>query len=181
MSCKHTGNAEKFYLTAVNFYAKEDLDSSLLYLEKSLKQDKSFYQAMFLEAKVYFMKGDYEKSYSITKKLIKTYPQFTDARLWNIRNLIYLEQYENAEKSIISEISFNNTDWRVYYLYSLLYSKQEQIDLELTMLNRSELALQDSRKVYQELFAIWDMLDVKDKAASYRLKKAILEKDFKEE
>lgn len=180
-SCKNTDNAEKFYLAAVNSYAKQDFESTTFYCEKALSQDKSFYQASFLQSKVFFMQKDYERANSITKKLIKKYPQYTDARLWNIRNLIFLEDYGEAEKLLISELSFNNSDWRAYYLYSVLYSKQNKIDLQLAMLNRSELALTDSMKVYHELFTIWDTLEVKDKAASYKLKSAILEKNVSNE
>lgn len=180
-SCKNTGNAEKFYLAAVNSYAKQDLESASFYCEKALSQDRSFYQADFLQAKVFFMKKDYEKSYSITKKLIKKYPQYTDARIWNIRSLILLDKLEDAEKLLITELSFNNSDWRTYYLYSVLYAKQNKIDLQLAMLNRSELALTDSMKVYHELFTIWDVLEVKDKAASYKMKSAILENNISKE
>ncbi|MBQ0003807.1 MAG: hypothetical protein KBT21_09760 [Treponema sp.] len=180
-SCKNTGNAEKFYLAAVNSYAKQDLESASFYCEKALSQDRSFYQADFLQAKVFFMKKNYEESYSITKKLIKKYPQYTDARIWNIRSLILLDKLEDAEKLLITELSFNNSDWRTYYLYSVLYAKQNKIDLQLAMLNRSELALTDSMKVYHELFTIWDVLEVKDKAASYKMKSAILENNISKE
>lgn len=180
-SCKNTDNAEKLYLAAVNAYAKKDFSSSILYCDKALSQDKSFYQASFLKARTLYMQKDYELSYSITKKLAKKYPQYTDARLWNIRNLIYLEKNEEAEKLLTSELTFNNSDWRVYYLYSVLYSKQNKIDLQLAMLNRSELALTDSSKVYHELFRIWDVLEMKDKAASYKMKSAILEKNVSKE
>lgn len=180
-SCKNSDNAEKFYLAAVNAYAKQDFSSCSLYCDKALSQDKAFYQASFLKARVLFMQNDYEHSYSITKKLIKKYPQYTDARLWNIRNLIYLEKNEEAEAFLTSELTFNNSDWRVYYLYSVLYAKQNKIDLQLAMLNRSELALTDSMKVYHELFKIWDILEMKDKAASYKLKSAILEKNVSKE
>ena len=71
-------------------------------------------------------------------------------------------------------MSFNQTDWRIFYLYSLLEERQGNIDKKIVMLNRAEMVLADSVKVYLELSDIWNMLDLQSRASLYNEKANIL-------
>ena len=177
ISCKNNATAEKFYLSAVDSYAKHDFENALVFLKQAKKQDSSLYQAYFLEGKILFFQNDYEAAAKVFKKLAKKYPEYTDSRLFLIRCDIFLGNLLEAEKKLNKELSFNSTDWRIFYLYSLLYGKQNQLDKQLMMLNRTELAIKDTKKVYDNLAFLWDELGVRDKAVNYKVKSNILIKE----
>ena len=60
---------------------------------------------------------------------------------------------------------------------AMLYGKQNQLDKQLMMLNRTELAIKDTKKVYDNLAFLWDELGVRDKAVNYKVKSNILIKE----
>jgi tetratricopeptide (TPR) repeat protein len=173
-SCKNTGAAEKLYLSAVESYAEHDLNTAYIFVKQAQKVDNSFYQAEFLEAKILFLQEKFSESAKICKKLCRKFPEYTDARLFLIRCNIFLGKIEESENALEKETSFNSTDWRVFYLYSLLYGKQNKIDTQLIMLNRAELALFDTKKVYENLASLWDEMGVRDKVVNYKLKSRVL-------
>lgn len=177
VSCKNNATAEKFYLSAVDSYAEHDFENALVFLKQAKKQDSSLYQAQYLEGKILFFQNKYEDAAKIFEKLVKKYPQYTDSRLFLIRCNIFLGNLSEAEKNLNQELSFNSTDWRIFYLYSMLYGKQNQLDKQLMMLNRTELAIKDTKKVYDNLAFLWDELGVRDKAVNYKVKSNILIKE----
>lgn len=177
VSCKNNTTAEKFYLSAVDSYAEHDFENALVFLKQAKKQDSSLYQAQYLEGKILFFQNKYEDAAKIFEKLVKKYPQYTDSRLFLIRCNIFLGNLSEAEKKLNQELSFNSTDWRIFYLYSMLYGKQNQLDKQLMMLNRTELAIKDTKKVYDNLAFLWDELGVRDKAVNYKVKSNILIKE----
>ena len=177
VSCKNNATAEKFYLSAVDSYAEHDFENALVFLKQAKKQDSSLYQAQYLEGKILFFQNKYEDAVKIFEKLVKKYPQYTDSRLFLIRCNIFLGNLSEAEKKLNQELSFNSTDWRIFYLYSMLYGKQNQLDKQLMMLNRTELAIKDTKKVYDNLAFLWDELGVRDKAVNYKVKSNILIKE----
>ena len=177
VSCKNNATAEKFYLSAVDSYAEHDFENALVFLKQAKKQDSSLYQAQYLEGKILFFQNKYEDAAKIFEKLVKKYPQYTDSRLFLIRCNIFLGNLSEAEKKLNQELSFNSTDWRILYLYSMLYGKQNQLDKQLMMLNRTELAIKDTKKVYDNLAFLWDELGVRDKAVNYKVKSNILIKE----
>lgn len=164
-------------MAALDCYTKHDLESAALYLKQAKKQDSSFYQALFLEGKILFFQNNYEESRKIFKKLVKKYPQYTDARLFLVRCDVFIGNYSEAEELLDKELTFNSTDWRLFYLYALLYGKQNELDKQLMMLNRAELAMKDSKKIYDNLAFLWDELGVRDKSLNYKVKSNILMKD----
>ena len=177
VSCKNNATAEKFYLSAVDSYAEHDFENALVFLKQAKKQDSSLYQAQYLEGKILFFQNKYENAAKIFEKLVKKYPQYTYSRLFLIRCNIFLGNLSEAEKNLNQELSFNSTDWRIFYLYSMLYGKQNQLDKQLMMLNRTELAIKDTKKVYDNLAFLWDELGVRDKAVNYKVKSNILIKE----
>lgn len=177
VSCKNNATAEKFYLSAVDSYAEHDFENALVFLKQAKKQNSSLYQVQYLEGKILFFQNKYEDAAKIFEKLVKKYPQYTDSRLFLIRCNIFLGNLSEAEKNLNQELSFNSTDWRIFYLYSMLYGKQNQLDKQLMMLNRTELAIKDTKKVYDNLAFLWDELGVRDKAVNYKVKSNILIKE----
>lgn len=164
----------KFYLTALGNYQNQKYDESLEYLALIHKYDPNFFQASFLEGKVLFFTGDIDKAQNMFKNLFKKYPEFIEAKIWYIRTLIIKGDYVIARDLLEKEMSFNQTDWRIFYLYSLLEERQGNIDKKIVMLNRAEMVLADSVKVYLELSDIWNMLDLQSRASLYNEKANIL-------
>lgn len=120
-----------------------------------------------------------EKSFLILKKLIKKYPEYTDARIWFIRVLLAQSKYDEAEKYLIKELSFNSGDSRVFYQYGNLCSKLNRMDERLSMYRKAEELLCENSKIYLELADVWLSLGLKDRALD-ELDKAELLSDDKQ-
>ena len=176
-SCKDKiskAEATKLYLTALDNYSQQKYDEAYAYLVMLKKYDSKFYQADLLSGKIQFFQNDFLNALLTFKKLTKKYPQFIEARIWYIRTLIIAEQFDLAKEILEAELSFNQTDWRIFYLYSLLEEKQGNIDKKIIMLNRAEMALSDSAKVYIELREIWNLFDIKERSNEYSEKAKII-------
>lgn len=172
VSCKDTHCAESFYEQALECYAGQKFQECLENIKLCLKSSPDFYQAQFLKAKLLFFMNQNEDSLRIFNKLIKKYPGFTEARIWRIRLLIALAQYDRAEEKIIEELNFNGSDWRVFYQYALLAEKQGLLDKKIAMCSRAEKFLSEGSKVYVESADLWLKLGLKNRALEY-LDKAI--------
>lgn len=176
-SCKEKLSSEetlKLYLSAVECYTNQEYDQALVYLNLIKQNDSDFYQADFLIGKVLFFKNDLINAEQLFLKLQKKYPEYIEARIWYIRTLIISRQFDKAESELEKQLSFNQTDWRLFYLYSLLEDIRGNMDKKIVMLKRAELAMSDSAKVYMELATVWNLLDVMDKSEDYLLKAKII-------
>lgn len=176
-SCKDKiskAEATKLYLSALDSYSNQKYDEASAYLVMLKKHDSKFYQADLLAGKIQFFQNDFLNALVTFKKLTKKYPQYVEARIWYIRTLIIAGQFELAKTLLETELSFNQTDWRIFYLYSLLEEKQGNIDKKIVMLNRAEMALSDSAKVYLELGEIWNLLDIQERSNEYNEKAKII-------
>ena len=121
-----------------------------------------------------FFQGQLDNALSVFQKITKKNPEHIESRIWHIRTLILLDKFEKAEELLEKELTFNQTDWRIYYLYSLLEERQGNMDQKILMLNRAEMVLTDSSKVYLELSNIWEILELQEKAYKYREKANIV-------
>lgn len=177
-SCREdeSGKVEKLYLGAVDEYTKCEFDNAIKYIDMALKHDSGFYQALFLKSKILFMQDNIEESKKIAARLVRKYPEYTEARIWYIRTLIYSDNIDEAEKALDEELSFNFTDWRVFYLYAILEGKKGNLDNQLVLLNKAEMCLEDSAKVYGYLADIWDTLGVEEKVIDYSFKEVAITK-----
>ncbi len=163
-SCSKKNDAEVSYVKAVEAYSKKDFTAALNFADLTLKSDSSFYQAKLLKAKIFYFENSLEESFLILEKLIKKYPEYTDARIWFIRILIAQAKYNEAEKYLIKELSFNSGDCRVFYQYGNLCAKQNRLDECLSMYRKAEKLLRENSKVYLELADVWLALGLKDRA-----------------
>lgn len=164
----------KLYLSALDSYSNQNFQEALSYLEIIKKYDSKFYQATFLEGKILFFQGKLDNALSVFQKITKKNPEHIESRIWHIRTLILLDKLEKAEELLEKELTFNQTDWRIYYLYSLLEDRQGNMDQKILMLNRAEMVLSDSAKVYLELSNIWEILELQEKAHKYSEKANII-------
>jgi len=149
-------------------------------LEGIKKSGVKNFQADFLEAKICFFTGDFLQGQKMLSVLTKNHPEFTEARLWEIRCCLMCEDLERAEELLKKEIVINPTDWRGFYLYSLLFQKKGSLDEELVMLKNAEISLEDSAKVYASMAKVWGVLGMQGREESY-FKKAMLIGNFDEE
>jgi tetratricopeptide (TPR) repeat protein len=163
--------AEKIYLAAVEAYTEQQYGPALEFIHEARRVDKDFYQVDFLEAKIIFFQGNEDEAERLFLRLIKKYPSYTEARIWYIRCLIISGQNGKALSKLEEELSFNNTDWRVYYLYALLGQKTNNYEQRLSMNRKAETALTESAKVYMDLALIWQALGMNSRAGDY-LRKA---------
>ena len=154
----------KKYIYAIESYTKQDFVNAMKFANLTIKSDSSFYQAHLLKAKIFYFDDLLDKSESILRKLVKKYPEYTDARIWYIRVLIAQKKYNEAEKYLIKELSFNSGDCRVFYQYGILCGELNRLDEQLSMYRKTENLLKDNSKVYIELANIWLLLDMPERA-----------------
>ncbi len=155
------------YVQASDAYAERNLDKAYTLALQACKNKPDFFQAQLLQAKVLYFQDKNSEAEKCLKKLLKKHPEFTEARLYLVRTLIQMESYGQAKSLLDTELSFNQTDWRFFYLYALLSEKQESLDMRLAMQKRAEQSLEDSSKVYTDLAFIWLKLEMRDKALDY--------------
>lgn len=163
-SCSKKEEAEADYVRAVEAYSKLDFDIALECIDTAKRKDSSLYQADFLKAKILYFKDSLNESNLLLKKIIKKYPEYTDARIWYIRVLIAQEKYDEAEDFLIRELSFNSGDCRVFYQYGNLCDKMNRLDERLSMYRKAEALLSDNSKIYLELADIWLILGMRERA-----------------
>ncbi len=163
-SCRSRFEAERIYVKATDFYARQELEKAMECVEKALKIDSSFYQAALLKAKLLYFNDDYNAAEKVLKKLVKRYPQFEEARIWRIRVYIAQKKFHDAENFLKEEMSFNQNDWRIFYLYSVLADKTGQMDKRLSMCKKAVEVLCDTEKVYVEMADLWLVLGMREHA-----------------
>jgi tetratricopeptide (TPR) repeat protein len=158
--------AERAYLAAAEAYAEERFGEALEYAGESLKIDPDFYQARLLEGKILFFQDRPEKAAELFAALSAKHPEYTEARLWNLRCMVLSgKDPEEVQAALDRELSFNPSDWRVLYLYALLAGGRGDWEKRLSMGRRAESALSDSAKVYLDMALSWHSLGLKDRAA----------------
>ena len=170
--------AEGAYIAATEAYSQEHYAEALEYLRESLRLDPDFYQARLLEGKVLFFQNRMSEAAKLFAKLAAAYPEYTEARLWNLRCLVIAAsppsagssagsagaRVEAAREALDRELSFNPTDWRVLSLYVLLAGNTGDWERRLSMGRRAEAALSDSAKVYLDMALSWYSLGLEDRA-----------------
>ncbi|MDR0443080.1 MAG: hypothetical protein LBH44_06720 [Treponema sp.] len=169
-----SGESEKVYIAAVEAYSEQDYSAAMRYIDTALALDRNFFQAMFLKGRILFFTGRMADAEKLFNGLIKKHPEYTEARIWHIRCLILNEKYGEAEKIIERELSFNTTDWRVYYLYALLGQKTENHVMRISMNRKAETALVDSAKVYLDLALTYQTFGEINTAIGYLDKASIV-------
>jgi tetratricopeptide (TPR) repeat protein len=159
--------AGKVYVAAVDAYAEEQYADSLELTRRALKLDRNFYQASFLEGRNLFFSEKMDEAEKIFSKLVSRYPAYTEARIWYIRCLILKGDLKTAQNLLDKELSYNQTDWRIYNLYSLLAQQTNNYEERLAMNRRAETILTGSARVYLDMALVWYTLGLNDRAQGY--------------
>ena len=148
----------ELYLSGLEAYSEKDFSTAEKICLEAVKQDKELFQAELLRIKSLFFLNELEKSHALLEKLLKKVPQYTDARLWYIRFMIFQENFQMAAALLEEELVFNETDWRIHYLKGLINSKNQDYSSQLAALQQAERALSDGAKVYLDLTRLWLVL-----------------------
>jgi tetratricopeptide (TPR) repeat protein len=166
--------AEKAYLAAVEAYAEQQYGTALEFIGKAKRIDSKFYQADFLEGKVLFFQGKMKEAEECFHELLKKYPSYTEARIWYMRCLIISGENDKVLSMLERELSFNSTDWRIYYLYALLGQKTDNYAQRLSMNRKAEIMLEESVKVYIDMALVWQALGMDGRAREYLRKAEVI-------
>ena len=167
-------DAQKVYVRAVDFYAKKNFPKALELTEQTLHCNKNFYQASLLKSKILYFTDKNEDAEKIIAKLTQKYPNYTEARIWQIRILLQNHKFAQAKILLDKEITFNTTDWRIFYLYSLLAKYEDNFNLHLSMEKQAESILQESSKVFIDIAGIWVNLGLRERALDYLEKAKVI-------
>ena len=165
--------AEKTYIAAVDAYTAEQYADSLELVQLALKLDHNFYQALFLKGKILFFSDKPVEAEKIFSNLVSRHPAYTEARIWHIRCIILKGDFIAAQNMLDKELSYNQTDWRIYNLYALLAQRTDNYEERLSMNRRAETILSGSARVYLDMAITWRTLGLNDRAQIY-LEKAQL-------
>ncbi|HHU37621.1 MAG TPA: tetratricopeptide repeat protein [Treponema sp.] len=155
---------ESAYVRAVEEYASGNLDRSMDSVEQICELDPKFLPSRFLLGKLRYFHGDTETALELFYKLVKDCPEYTEARLWRIRCLISLGEYDKAERILLEELAINSSDWRFYYQYAQLAEALNNFETQIGMLARAEAYLEESARVYLDQAGIWYGLDLENRS-----------------
>ena len=164
----------ELYLSGLEAYSEKDFFTAEKICLEAVKQDKELFQAELLRIKSLFFLNELEKSHALLEKLLKKVPQYTDARLWYIRFMIFQENFQMAAALLEEELIFNETDWRIHYLKGLINSKNQDYSSQLAALQQAERALSDGAKVYLDLTRLWMVLGMESQVEKQLEKARIL-------
>ena len=164
----------ELYLSGLKSYSEKDFSAVKKICQEALKHDKTLFQAELLRIKSLFFLNELEAAESAVEKLLKKVPQYTDARLWYIRFLIFQEKFNEAAPLLDEALTFNETDWRIYYLKGLVNSKNQDYSSQLAALQQAERALADGAKVYLDLTHLWMVLGMESQVEKQLEKARIL-------
>jgi tetratricopeptide (TPR) repeat protein len=159
--------AERLYIAAIDAYTEQQYADSLELVRRAIKLDRNFYQASFLEGRNLFFLDKLDEAEKIFSRLVSRYPAYTEARIWYIRCLILTNDFKTAKELLDKELSFNQTDWRIYSLYSLLAQQTNNFEERIAMNRRAENTLIGSARVYLDMAIIWHTLGLRDRAQTY--------------
>ncbi|MDR1893341.1 MAG: tetratricopeptide repeat protein [Spirochaetales bacterium] len=155
------------YLAAVEAYVGKNYSEALLLAGQALNRNPGFIQAAFLRGKALFFSDRLGEAQKEFERLASRRPQYTEARIWNIRCLILLGSYDEARRLLEAEIAFNSEDWQTYYLYALLSEKTDDYEQRLYMNRRAEAALTAAAKVFLDQALIFSVLGLPGRTAEY--------------
>ena len=164
----------ELYLSGLEAYSEKDFSTAEKICLEAIKQDKELFQAELLRIKSLFFLNELEKSHALLEKLLKKVPQYTDARLWYIRFMIFQENFQMAAALLEEELVFNETDWRIHYLKGLINSKNQDYSSQLAALQQAERALSDGAKVYLDLTRLWMVLGMESQVEKQLEKARVL-------
>ena len=173
-SCTDKTKAQQHYIQAVNAYSVKDFNLAFDFIQQSLSADKDFYEAALLKIKILYFQDKNEEAQKTAASVLKKHPEFTEAKLWQIRLFIQCGEYEKAQEALKKAISFNYSDWRFYHLYALLGEKLENFELRMVMEKKAEQFLKESSKVYMDIATFWLQLEQRNRAIDYLEKARIL-------
>ena len=176
VGCNHKNSqlGYELYLSGLKSYSEKDFSAAEKICQEALKHDKRLFQAELLRIKSLFFLNDLEVAETALEKLLKKVPQYTDARLWYIRFLIFQEKFNEAAPLLEEALAFNETDWRIHYLKGLLNSKNQDYCCQLAALQQAERALADGAKVYLDLTHLWMVLGMESQVEKQLEKARIL-------
>lgn len=164
----------ELYLSGLKSYSEKDFSATEKICQEALKHDKRLFQAELLRIKSLFFLNELEVAETALEKLLKKVPQYTDARLWYIRFLIFQEKFNEAAPLLEEALAFNETDWRIHYLKGLLNSKNQDYSSQLAALQQAERALADGAKVYLDLTHLWMVLGMESQVEKQLEKARVL-------
>ena len=176
-SCKkiEENELEFIYLNALDFYVQGDFHKSKMESSLIYEKNKNFIQAALLLAKSHFFLEEYDEAERILSNLYKKNFEYTESKIWYIRTLIFSKKYDVAKQVLDKELTLNQSDWRIYYLYSLVAEYEKDYEVQLSMLNRADMSLSDGVKVYNKIALIWNDIGLTERALEFSEKAKILE------
>lgn len=178
--CADKKAAETLYIKALERYEQKDFKTSGAFINQSLKIDKKNERAKFLNAKINFFQGRYDKAKEILLDLKKSNNDNKDIERYLIRSLILLEDYDQAREQIEAALKNDRGDWRLWQLDALVAAKEQDTERRLRALNSALESLKGSALVYFDLALVWDALGAASKAQEFKEKALALDKDLEE-
>jgi tetratricopeptide (TPR) repeat protein len=114
-SCTWAQSAGKEpYEKAIAYMNKGNTRQGFAYLNQSLAADPSFYDALYARGYYLFSQADYEKATVDFDSLLTHYPQDTASYRYRGLSQMYLKNFQEAEKDLLTALSLDSTDHSIY-------------------------------------------------------------------
>jgi tetratricopeptide (TPR) repeat protein len=125
------------YEKAIEFMNKGDLKQGFEYLDKSLAADPLYYDALYARGFYLFTQAAYEQAAADFDSLLVRYPQDTAAYRYRGLSRMYLKNFAEAEKDLLTALSLDSTDYTAYSDLGYFYYQIMEYEAAKRYLNTS--------------------------------------------
>jgi Flp pilus assembly protein TadD len=102
------------YEKAIDFMNKGNSKQGFEYLNKSLASDPHYYDALYARGFYLFTQAQYGQAITDFDSLLTHYPQDTATYRYRGLSRMYLKNFPEAEKDLLTALSFDSTDHSIY-------------------------------------------------------------------
>lgn len=138
------------YDRAIDYMNKGNVEQGFEYLNQSLAKDPLFYDALYARGFYLFTQADYENAIIDYDSLLVHHPQDTAAYRYRGLSRMYLKNFQEAEKDLLTSLSLDSTDHSIYSDLGYFYYQTMAYDAAKHYLDKS-IRIKPSRfAIYQK-------------------------------
>jgi tetratricopeptide (TPR) repeat protein len=129
--------AKEAYDKAIDYMNKGNTRQGFEYLDKSLAADPTYYDALYARGFYLFVQADYEKAATNFDSLLVRHPQDTAAYRYRGLSRMYLKNFAEAEKDLLTAFTLDSTDHTIYSDLGYFYYQTMEYGAAKTYLDKS--------------------------------------------
>jgi tetratricopeptide (TPR) repeat protein len=162
-----SGRDVQAYFDAKELYLRGDTEAAVPQLEALTARAKSFHQARLLLGKALFMSGRHAEAAETFAALLREYPRYADASLWQARSLMAAGSLKEAEDALTEAMAYSSEDSRFLYAAGSLWECRGEYQKALDYYRRAAVAGDELGEIYLSIGKIYSRFRVYDKSLQY--------------